>query len=384
MIDFSGYTYAAILKQMLGQVPKSIDTRQGSMIQTALGPAAWYLEGVYMLLNQLQQNAYADTAVGQALEYICAERGISRKAAVPAVRKGTFNREIPEGSVFRTMNGELSVSFTSGALLEKTDDSYTYEMTCATAGAEGNTYTGKILPLTALTGLTEAVIGEIITAGSDEESDESLRARYFETFEAVAFGGNLAAYRSAILAIAGVGAVQVYPASSWKGGGTVLCSIISSEYKPVENALIEEVQAVICPSEAGEDAPSPNGYGMAPIGAAVTITTAKVRALNIACQLQFVEGAPVSADVYQERVEQAIEGYLSTVRKSWGTPIKGQEIQYAVSVYVSRISMAILSIEEIVNVTNVTINGSAADLALTETSALQEIPILGTVTINGG
>ena len=40
MIDFSGYTRAAIQKEMLEQVPAGIDTREGSMIQTAVGPAA--------------------------------------------------------------------------------------------------------------------------------------------------------------------------------------------------------------------------------------------------------------------------------------------------------------------------------------------------------
>lgn len=40
MIDFSGYTREQIQKEMLSQVPKTIDTRQGSLIQTALGPVA--------------------------------------------------------------------------------------------------------------------------------------------------------------------------------------------------------------------------------------------------------------------------------------------------------------------------------------------------------
>ena len=53
-------------------------------------------------------------------------------------------------------------------------------------------------------------------------------------------------------------------------------------------------------------------------------------------------------------------------------------------VYISRIIDAILTIDQVVNVTNLQINGSASDLSLTETSALQQIPALGTVVINGG
>ena len=114
MIDFSGYTREAIQKDMLDQVPDNLDKRQGSMIQTAIGPVAWYLEGLYMTLNQVQENAYADTAVGQALDYICAERGVYRNQAIPAVRQGTFNVEIPAGSTFKTINGANSVIFVSG------------------------------------------------------------------------------------------------------------------------------------------------------------------------------------------------------------------------------------------------------------------------------
>ena len=157
MIDFSGYTREQIQKEMLSQVPKTIDTRQGSLIQTALGPVAWYLEGIYMLLAKIQQNAYAETAVGQALDYICEERGVFRKQAVAAVRQGTFDRTIPEGSAFKTINGANSVIFISGQQIavvsRKEKTQYVYQLTCTTPGIIGNSYTGAILPITAIPGL---------------------------------------------------------------------------------------------------------------------------------------------------------------------------------------------------------------------------------------
>lgn len=381
MIDFSGYTREEIQKEMLKQVPSRIDTREGSVIQTAIGPAAWYLEGLYMVLDQIQQNAYARTAVGQFLEYIAEERGIHRKKATSAVRKGTFDTEVPEGSSFKTVNGANSVIFVSGEMLSKTDGSYVYKMTCTTPGTAGNAYVGRMLPITAVSGLTSAEIGEIMLSGSEEEDDESLRNRYFATFEVAAFGGNLTSYRNTILAMEGVGAVQVYPA--WKGGGTVLCSILNSQLKPADSGLIERVQNIICPAENEGDEPSPNGFGMAPIGASVTIATAKILILNISCKIQVVEGAAATTEIYQEQIEQKIRGYVDSVCSTWGNPIKGQKIEYAVAVYISRIAVAILSIEEIVNVTDIQINGSGDDLILTETAQLQQIPELGVVTING-
>lgn len=382
MIDFSGYTREAIQEDMLDQVPDNLDKRQGSMIQTAIGPVAWYLEGLYMTLNQVQENAYADTAVGQALDYICAERGVYRNQAIPAVRQGTFNVEIPAESTFKTINGANSVIFVSGDQIqgEGQEGQYVYRMTCQVPGEIGNSYSGNILPITAISGLTSAVIGKILVSGAEEETDDSLRARYKASFQAVSFGGNIAAYRSAILAIAGVGAVQVYPA--WQGGGTVLCSILDAQLTPAEPGLIEQVQNTICPPEDGESVPSANGYGMAPIGAAVTITTATALTLNITCDIQFTSGA--DAPTYQQQIEDKIQEYLDTVCATWGNALTSQKVEYNVDVYISRIIAAILTIDQVVNVTNLQINGAASDLSLTETSALQQIPALGTVVINGG
>ena len=381
MIDLSGYTKDEIQKAMLGQVPDNLDKREGSIIQTAIGPVAWYLEGLYMLLNQIQENAFPSTAVGTSLDLIVQTRGLERRAATSAVRKGTFDASVPSGSKFKTVNGESSLVFTSGSLISEDEGNYVYELTCDTPGAAGNSYTGQILPITVISRLTVAAIGEIITAGTDEETDDSLRARYYETFDVASFGGNIAAYRNTILAINGVGAVQVYPA--WQGGGTVLCSVLGTDLKPALPAVISQVQNIICPSEEGESSPSPNGYGMAPIGAAVTVTTAQELTLNITCNIQFVASMINGVETYQNEIEQKIQSYLDEVNSQWGAPLKGHTVEYPVEVYVSRIVYAILQISDIVNVTNVLINGEPDDLILTETAQLQQVPVLGTVVING-
>ena len=381
MIEFSGYTKAQIERDMLDQVDPSLDTRQGSMIQTALGPVAWYLEGLYMVLSQIQQNSNPSTAVGEALELLTAARNVNRTQARAAVRRGTFNVEIPTGSQFRTINGADSLVFTSGNLISSSDGSYVYQLTCNTPGSAGNSYTGALLPVTAIAGLTSATIGTVITAGTDEETDDSLRSRYFLSFDTPAFGGNISSYRQTVLALAGVGAVQVYPA--WNGGGTVLCSILGDDLKPALPATVKEVQNYICPPEDGEASPSPNGYGMAPIGAVVTITTGTELTLDITCNIEFAESVQNGVETYQQEIEQKIQEYIDQVNSDWGNPLISQSVSYPLTVYVSRISYAILQIPAVINVTNVKINGSSADLHLTETAQLQQVAVLGEVVING-
>lgn len=380
MIDISNYTYADILRQMLEQVDDSLDKREGSLIYTSLAPVAWYLEGFAMMLALIQQGTNPNTATGTALDMLVATRGLTRIAATPAVRQGVFNIAIPSGSVFKTINGANSVNFISGDLISS-GQSYIYEMTCQTAGTIGNTYTGNIIPVTEIPGLTTAYIGSSISDGAETESDSSLRSRFFETFDAAPYGGNISEYRQAILAIAGVGSVQVYPANSYNGGGTCLCSIINSDLEPASEALVQTVQDAICPSESGGELPSQNGYGIAPIGAAVTIVSASALTLNMSFTVQFDATVQDGVNTYRDEIVAAIDDYIKSVRNSWGDALQARTISYPVIVYTARVIYAILTVPQVVNVSDLLINGQSGDLTLTETSALQQIPMLGEVTI---
>jgi uncharacterized phage protein gp47/JayE len=259
---------------------------------------------------------------------------------------------------------------------------YSYKMECEIAGEIGNNYSGQLVAIDYVTGLSSAQLTELLSGGIEEETDSSLRERYLATFDVPTFGGNIASYRNSILAIEGVGAVQIYPA--WNGGGSVLCSILNGNYKPADGILINRVQAAICPKEGEESESSPNGYGLAPIGATVTIDTGEELKLDISLSVQFLSSIQNGEIVYKNQIQEKIKDYLESVRKSWGTMLKSQKIEYAVIVYVSRIIYAILTIPEIVNVTDVIINGQASDVVCVENSAMQQVPVLGAVTINGG
>ena len=384
MIDFStGYSYREILDAMLGEVSNTLDKREGSLIQTALGPLAWYLEGLALTLAQVQRAAYAETAEGEDLDLLAATRGLTRRAAVAAVRQGSFNVAIPEGSLFRTVNGDSSVLFVSGEQISTSGGLYVYRMTCQTPGVIGNSYSGNITPVTAIAGLTTAVLGTIITEGADQESDNALRARYVASFDTAPYGGNISEYRQAILAIPGVGAVQVYPANQYHGGGTALCSIVNADFGPASSALVKTVQDIICPPEDGQTAPSPNGYGIAPIGAAVDIVSATAVTINVSCRIIFASGVEDGLASYGDEIRAAVAEYIHSVAEDWGKALVSNRITYPVTVYASRIIYAILTIPEVASVADLTINGTSGDLTLTETAALQQVPVLGEVTLNG-
>ena len=370
MLNLSTYTYAYLLSQMLGQVPTTYDQREGSIIQTALGPAAYVLEGFYMALNQVQTSGFVQTAVGQSLDYLAAIAGLTRYPASAAVRLGVFNTAVPIGARFSTIDGSDSINFQVTAA---TSTANQYQLTAETPGTIGNSYSGPILPITAITGLTSATLTDILVPGDDEETDDELRARLISALNERPFAGNIAAYQQSILAIDGVGAVQVYP--TWNGGGTVACSILGADYLPANTTLVQNVQNAIDPIPA-----QGLGLGLAPIGADVTITAPQEVTVNVSATLTLAAG--YSIEQVQPLVEQSIEGYLLSVRQAWSTQLGTDTVQYAADVYLSRVLAAIVSTTGVVNATDVQINNGTADLILTETGALQQVPVLGEVTLS--
>lgn len=374
MIDLSQQTYQNILTQMLDQVPATFDKRDTSPIPTALGPAAYALEGFYISLNQVQLAAYIQTATGQALDYLAVIAGLTRYPASAAVRLGIFDMAVPIGSRYSTINGADSINFqATAATTGKTEGDYYYQLTAETPGSIGNEYTGPILPITAIPGLNSAQITDILVPGDDEESDEDFRARIIEALNDRPFGGNIASYRTYIMAIDGVGAVQVYP--TWNGGGTVKCSVLGADFLPASPTLIENVQNAVDPP--------PNqglGLGTAPIGAQVTVVAPEELTVNVSATLQLASGYAIGQ--VQAPIQQAIENYMLSVRQEWATPVNTTSVEYQANVYVARIVAAIVSVPGVINATNVQLNGGTADLILAETGATQQVPITGTVTLS--
>ena len=370
MLDFTNKTYRALLEAMLDRVPNSLDKREGSMIQTALGAGAYSLEEFYLDLDKVQRGGAIQTAVGEDLDNWAMIANVERYSASPAVRLGVFNLdEIPIGARFSTIDGGDSVNFTATERVGPGE----YRLTCETPGVIGNSYTGPILPITVISGLTSAQITDILVPGDDREGEDALRARIISALRERPFGGNVADYKRVVLAIDGVGALQIYP--TWDGGGTVKLSVIGADWMPASSQMVETVQTAVDPP--------PNqglGYGTAPIGAKVTVTAPVAVTVEVSAVLTLRAGYTV--EQMQPLVEAAVGEYLLAVRQGWATPDADRLTSYSCWVYLARMISAILSVPGVVNAASVTLNGAAQDLQLVETGQTQQVPGLGEVTLS--
>lgn len=369
MLDFTNKTYRALLDAMLARVPNSLDKREGSMIQTALGAGAYSLEDFYLDLDKVQRGGAIQTSVGEDLDNLAVLANVERYPASPAVRLGVFNLDsIPIGARFSTIDGGDSVNFTATSQVGPGQ----YRLTCETPGVTGNSYTGPILPITVIPGLTSAQITDILVPGDDREGEEALRERVISALRERPFGGNVADYKRVVLAIDGVGAVQVYP--TWDGGGTVKLSVMGADWMPASAQLVETVQTAVDPP--------PNqglGYGTAPIGARVTVTAPETAEVDVSAVLTLRAGYTV--EQMQPLVEAAVGEYLLGVRKQWAEPDADRLTSYSCWVYLARVVSAILQVPGVVNATGVTLNGGTVDLQLVETGLVQQVPVPGEVAL---
>ena len=352
-------SYEALMERKLDMIDDRRDKRQGSLIYDAMVPNAAETAAFYADLDMLENRTFADTAAGEDLTRRAAERGILRKAAVKATFYGSFLDE--DGAEYPVGIGERFFLEEYYYVVIGREDDGRYVLECETAGACGNDYLGNLVPLETMTGLAEATLEELRTDGEDEEGDEELRNRYFGSFDADAFGGNIADYKRKITAMQNVGGVKVYPV--WNGGGTVKTVIIDQGWRAPTETELAELQTLIDPESRGE------GYGIAPVGHQVTAESVTEVICNVTMNLTLAEGA-VQETVFAD-IRNRFEMYFEELRKYWADST-------TLTVRISYLESRVLEADGVIDVSDCSINGEAGNLVL----GADEIPVLGEIGVS--
>ena len=360
---FEVMTYEQLMERMLARVPNNLDKREGSVIWDALAPAAMELESLYFVLQDFIKETFGDTASRPNLIRRASERGIIPYRASKAILKGIFDVEVPLGS--RYSLDDLNYTVTKFIQHNTGTGLYEYQVECESPGRDGGRKIGNLIPIDYINGLGRAEITELLIPGQDEEETEKLRQRYFDSFNMKAYGGNISDYKLKVHEIQGVGAVKVTPV--WNGGGTVLLTILDSDFNQASPTLIKKVQDTMDPTKDAR------GLGVAPIGHIVTVQGTSNVAINIHTNITFEPN--FSWSLVKLKVEEVVKNYLLELRKSWA--LKNEKVSNNLVVRVSRIEAKILDINGIMDIQNTTINGSPNNLQLTE----YQIPLWGGITV---
>ena len=331
-------TYEAILADALSRVPSDVDKRQGSIIYDAIAPCAYKLAEYYNQLDNFIDLVFGDKAAGEYLDRIVADFGLMRKPATYAVRKATTSETVDIGS--RWAVDKVVYKITD--LLETN----LYSATCKTAGAVGNTYTGQLSNIDNTSDAT-VTLGDIITSGTDDETDDNLRARFYEQVRKPSTSGNVHDYEKWALSVAGVGGVKVYPL--WNGNGTVKILIVDSN-KAIDTSLESKVATYI--------------ETVRPIGATVTVASPAGLSIGITANVK-LDGSKTIADV-QAAFTAAVCDYLKS------------EVFSSYSVSYAKIGALLLDTDGVSDYSTLLMNGGTINIVIPD----EDITVAGTITLS--
>lgn len=330
-------TYEELLRAMLDKVPNDVDKREGSVIYDALAPCAYFLTQQNFQLDNFVDLVFPDTALGEYLDRAADAYNIYRKPATRAVRKMTTSGPVENGTRWGINNLVYVVT-------EKRSDTE-YCAKCETAGVIGNQYSGSMQPVSSITGVT-ASLGDIVTLGTDEETDEALRERLYTKIRLPATSGNVYHYQQWALEVSGTGAVKVFPLAD--GPGTVTVLVVDSN-KQISSSLPDMVAAYI--------------ETVRPIGAAVTVKSPEAVKINIKAKV-LRDGS--------KTLENILKAYKTAVQMFLRETVF---ITYKISY--AKLGSLLLDVQGIEDFEGFLLNEGTGNVVIGE----RQIPIVGTIDL---
>ena len=363
---FENNTYATILERMLSRVSNKFDKREGSVIFDTHSPTALEFQFLYIELERIIQEAYGDTASRDFLILRCKERGITPYPATNAVLKGKFTPKDIDLTGKRFNIDELNYT-----AIEKVADGE-YLIQCETKGIIGNQFLGTMIPIDYIIGLETAELNYLEKTNAIPGVGKTKVTRVWNAdirpAEMIPSESVKSWYENIIQTMSGDSAAwltAVFTAGKEKKlttGGTVLLTILNSDFEPASETLIQTVQTEIDPEvNAGE------GYGLAPIGHVVTVKSAE--SLSVFVKTTIVFNFGYGWNNLQNSINNAVSDYLLELRKEWA------DVPYII-VRKSQIETRILNINGIIDIMGTQINGSEDNLTLNKF----QVPVFGGVS----
>lgn len=313
---------------------------------------------LYLALQTMVNKLDVDNLTrGELTKYVSQRKGLTRKIATKA--KGivtvTGSGSISFGDLFSTSNGIRFRSLENKTITTTAD----IKIEAINTGSSGVVGAGTItqFPVT-LPGMVSVTNSQATYDGYEEETDDSLRTRYYEALQIPATSGNRFHYSKWAKEVTGVGDARVI--SLWNGANTVKVIIIDSNKQPANQDLIDRVQNYMDP-KGTDNTTWGAGFGEAPIGAYTTVVSATAKPIDITVDIQEM------ANYTLTDVTNNIKANLTTYFKE--IAFQQDFVSYA------KIGSIILSTEGVQDYQTLTVNGGTSNITIADT----EVPTLGTV-----
>lgn len=339
-----------IQQRMLDNISDEYDKTTGSFFYDVTRSTAIELENLDLKADSILDKGFADTATGSDLDRIVYEQGISRKLATKAkgevIVTGLVGAVIAKGEMVASDN--VNFIFLEDKVIPN-EKTINVSVECEQHGIIGNVPVGaiKYFPKT-LEGLQTVINMSAFSNGYEEETDESLRERYYTKIQTPATSGNKWHYLNWSKEVTGVGDARVFPLAN--GPGTVKVVIINSNKRGADTGLINDVYKHI--------------EEVRPIGAEITVESATEKVINISVTLV------IDTNNYtEEAVKSSIEDNLVIHFKT--IAFKESYVSYA------KIGNIIFDTPGVLDYSNLKVNNGTANISIQDI----EVAVLGGVVL---
>lgn len=344
-------TAEQIKNDLLGAISNDYEKSEGNVTYDIPASVAIELETLYQNVKLCFDSINVDNLTGSELtRFVKQRKGVYRKEATHAIGNLTVTGQgtISKGDLFETATG-LQFEATETKAITTTG---TISIKCVTAGSVGNVGANSIIfiPVT-ITGIIAVTNSNPTYDGFDDETDESLRQRYYEALRIPATSGNKYHYLKWAKEVQGVGNAKVFPL--WNGANSVKICIINSDMLPASTEIVNATQQYIDPNSTGR------GEGQAPIGAYCTVTSATP--LNLILSVDVVEREGYTLEIVKENIKQSVTAYLKEIA------FNQDYVSFA------KVGSIIFNTEGVRDYTTLTINGKTTNIDIpTESVAVLE------------
>ena len=294
-MKFNSETYEVIRQRILDNMSNDIDKREGSFVSNMISPVSVEFAKYYMELDNILAIMFLEDSTNEFLDKRVYDFGVERKHGTAARgyvkitgENGTY---IPSNSEILSQ-GKLSFFTVDDAWID--EGVALVEVSASDVGVKYNLVPNSIDKFVKnIYGVTSVINEEEFKEGTDRETDEELRERFFEIIRRPATSGNIYHYEQWAKEIDGINQAKIKPL--WNGAGTVKV-VVSNNNEIVDDEIVKKCQEHI--------------DNVRPIGADVTVITPTPLDITITGNVYIEEGHGLTDVILA--FEDNLKKYLSS------------------------------------------------------------------------
>lgn len=333
---YSSQTYDVVKNRTLSNIDLSIYKGEGSFLSDMVSPVNAELAKFYIELSYLHKKAFIEDNFDDFLDKRVNEFGVYRKLGTEAtgevIFEGKVGTVIPNGAIISY--NELLFVVIKDIVISSEIEQNTSSVQALEIGIRYNIPANTEFKLQdEINGITRIYNNLAFQGGTEIETDEELKERFYKIQKNQATSGNKAHYEEWALEVDGVYNVKVYP--RWDGAGTVKVLLFGQNNQAVEEEII-----IKCREHIGTEMP---------IGCTLTVSTPSPLDISISASIKLEAG--YNLDFVKESFLESINSYLINVNK---------EIIY------TKVSAILASTEGLHDFSNLLLNNKAENIVFEE------------------